>query len=181
MPLMFNAAGLLFPGIHKIAWNEFYRQYSFSDRREFLFSGMKDALIHFKSAGCVKVYIDGSFVTKKVEPGDYDACWDMTGVNLRLLDPMFYFGLQFGTTPQKLKYFGEFYPASIIELRSGLTFLDFFQTDRITGNRKGIIEINFLSGCIWSQLYGYKRDDPNKYYHRQSSGAIGNQRFHCQS
>ena len=37
-------------------------------------------------AGCSKVYIDGSFVTVKLEPGDYDACWDIDGVNVEALD-----------------------------------------------------------------------------------------------
>jgi hypothetical protein len=32
------------------------------------------------------VYIDGGFVTVKREPSDYDACWDIDGVNVEALD-----------------------------------------------------------------------------------------------
>src|SRR5579864_7933526 len=40
-------------------------------------------------AGCSRVYIDGSFVTVKREPGDYDACWDIDGVNVEALGSVF--------------------------------------------------------------------------------------------
>ena len=35
------------------------------------------------------MYIDGSFVTVKLEPRDYDACWDIDGVNVEALDSVF--------------------------------------------------------------------------------------------
>jgi hypothetical protein len=38
-------------------------------------------------AGCRRVYIDGSFVTAKNGPNDFDACWEADGVNPDLLDP----------------------------------------------------------------------------------------------
>ena len=43
---------------------------------------------------------------------------------------------------QKAKYFGEFFPARMTERGSGLTFLEFFQTDRHTGETKGIVAID---------------------------------------
>jgi hypothetical protein len=132
---------MLLPGIYIVPWSEFVSDYSFSLRRQYLFAGMKRAFIHFKNAGCKRIYIDGSFVTKKVEPNDYDVCWDVDGVNFNLLDPMFHRDLCMGTQKHKLVYYGEFYPAPVIEGGSGLTFLDFFQTDRETGKRKGIIMI----------------------------------------
>jgi len=139
--LLFNIRGILIPGIHEITWAEFIQDYSFSPRRVYLFEGMHKALLHFKAAGCKRIYIDGSFVSKKVEPGDYDACWDTTGVNLLLLDTIFHSELCKGTLAQKIKYYGEFYPATSVEDASGMTFLDFFQTDKSTGNRKGLIQI----------------------------------------
>ena len=42
---------------------------------------------------------------------------------------------------QKLKCFGDIFPAELPEGLSGKTFLDFFQTDKVTGNRKGIVGI----------------------------------------
>lgn len=139
--LTFGTNGNLIPGIHTIAWDEFVSAYSFSERRRFLFEGMLRAFIHFKNAGCCQIYVDGSFVTRKTEPNDYDACWDMTNVNFAMLHPMFHRDLHKGTLFHKLAFGGEFYPASTIEGGSGITFLDFFQTDKVTGNRKGIIRI----------------------------------------
>lgn len=139
--LKYNMQGILVPGIHIVPWTDFVSLYSFSKRRQYLFKGMQRAFIHFRDAGCRQIYVDGSFVTKKIEPNDYDACWDATNVNLNLLDPMFHRNMRMGTQKHKLVYYGEFYPAPIIEGGTGLTFLDFFQTDKATGNRKGIILI----------------------------------------
>ena len=35
------------------------------------------------------VYVDGSFVTEKETPGDFDACWEMDGIDPIKLDPIF--------------------------------------------------------------------------------------------
>ena len=104
-------------------------------------AGFRTALANLKSAGCRTVYLDGSFVTTKVIPNDYDACWDEDGVDPVLLDPVL---LTFdeGRAAQKAKYMGELFPASIIANAGGLSFLDFFQTDKETGNAKGIIAID---------------------------------------
>ena len=34
------------------------------------------------------MYLDGSFVTSKQVPNDFDACWDEIGVNMSLIDPV---------------------------------------------------------------------------------------------
>ena len=139
--LSFNTHGVLIPGVHTLDWNYFITSYSFSNQRKKLFKGMQRAFIHFKNAGCKIIYVDGSFVTKKIIPNDYDACWDMNGVDYNILHPMFHRDLKMGTGIHKLTFGGEFYPASHIEGGSGLSFLDFFQTDKMTGRRKGIIKI----------------------------------------
>jgi hypothetical protein len=99
------------------------------------------ALEVLKRAGCSRVYIDGSFVTVKLEPRDYDACWDIDGVNVEALDSVF---LDFskGRRAQKRKYLGEFFPAQLPEGASGRMFLEFFQTDKATGRSKGIVGLN---------------------------------------
>jgi hypothetical protein len=70
------------------------------------------------------VYLDGSFVTIKSEPGGYDACRDIEGVNVKRLDPVF---LDFskGRVAQKRKYLGGFFPAQMPEGVSGRVFLEF--------------------------------------------------------
>ena len=47
-----------------------------------------------------------------------------------------------GRATQKAKYMGELFPASIIADTGGLSFLEFFQTDKDTGRTKGIIAID---------------------------------------
>lgn len=105
---------------------------------------MKRMLQSLKNVGCARAFIDGSFVTSKLDPGDYDGCWDRAGMDLtklRLTDPVL---LDFKNKRllQKLKYGGEMFPADMVELGSGLVFLDFFERDKNTGNPKGIIEID---------------------------------------
>ena len=105
----FNRDGRLPAGIHWATWQEIQSRFGFSSRRQQLLGGLRLALAALNRAGCSRVYIDGSFVTVKREPGDYDACWDIDGVNVEALDSVF---LDFskGRTAQKRKYFGEFSP-----------------------------------------------------------------------
>lgn len=103
--------------------------------------GLLAALSSLKRAGCKTAFIDGSFVTAKALPGDYDGCWDVAEVDPTLLDPVL---LDFdnGRAAQKTKYLGELFPAQIIEGSSGITFWEFFQRDKNTGALKGIVAIN---------------------------------------
>lgn len=105
-----------------------------------LLTGIRVLFGALQKAGCRSVYIDGSFVTAKELPGDFDACWSVEGVDADLIDPVL---LTFDNqrAAQKAKYFGDIFPAELPEGLSGRTFLDFFQTDRLTGNRKGIVGI----------------------------------------
>jgi hypothetical protein len=79
---------------------EIQSRFGFSARRLHLLGGLRLALRALKSAGCGIVYIDGSFVTAEREPGDYDACWDIDGVNVEALDPVF-LDLSDGRSAQK--------------------------------------------------------------------------------
>ena len=103
--------------------------------------GLRAALDDLKRAGCRVVYLNGSFVTSKSVPNDYDACWEEDGVDPMALHPVL---LTFdpGRAAQKAKYMGELFPASIIADTDGLSFFEFFQADRNTGRPKGIIAID---------------------------------------
>jgi len=90
--------------------------------------------------GCRTVYIDGSFVTAKPHPDDFDGCWDIDGVDPERLDPVL-LTFNSGRAAQKAKYLGELFPARMGEGGSGLTFLEFFQVDKETGNQKGIVSL----------------------------------------
>ena len=109
--------------------------------------GLKKALYLLKEAGCKTVYLDGSFVTSKKLPNDYDCCWDPNGVDLNRLDKTFLDTSQRGRIIQKVMFGGEFFVSSTMEHASRKPFLDFFQTDRETGQRKGIVAID-LEGLL---------------------------------
>ena len=127
-------------GIHQASLAEIETAFATNPWRRELFAGLVDASRRLRRAGCLTIYLDGSYVTGKPRPGDYDACWDPNGVDPAKLDPVF---LQFGggRATQKAAFKGEFFPSSMMCVDVGQTFVDFFQRDRFTGQQKGIISI----------------------------------------
>lgn len=127
------------PGIHVATIKEVERRFATDTHRKRLFDGFWRATGVLRAARCRAVYLDGSFVTEKPNPVDFDACWDSVGVDSRKLDPVL---LDFSNArqAQKKKYFGELFPASALA-GPGCFFLDFFQIDRHTGKSKGILWI----------------------------------------
>lgn len=83
----FNEIGLLPPGIHQASRSEFAERYGGTTWRDRLLIGLKAAVDNLKRAGCHTVYVDGSFVTAKEFPNDFDACWEEAGVDPWVLDP----------------------------------------------------------------------------------------------
>src|SRR5574341_587117 len=81
--------GLLPPGIHQGSWNEFKWKFGGTPQRRKLLSGLETAARNLKSAGCKRIFINGSFVTSKEQPNDFDALWDIDGVDPEKLDPVF--------------------------------------------------------------------------------------------
>lgn len=137
----FNIYGLLPNGIHWVTIDQIKDKLAFSKKRIFLIEGLERALTSFKQAGCKTMYIDGSFVTSKPEPGDIDACYDFTGMDPTKLDPVL---LDFHNerAAQKAKYGCEFFISHLPAIKSPpIIFLDFFQVHKETGKQKGIIGI----------------------------------------
>jgi hypothetical protein len=137
----FTRDGLLPPGIHKATWKEFVDRFGTTPQRRKLLAGLKAAIKSLRAAGCRTVYIDGSFVAAKQHPNDFDGCWDIEGVEPELLDPIL-LTFDAGRATQKAKYRGELFPAQMGEGGSGLTFLEFFQVDKETGNQKGLVVLD---------------------------------------
>ena len=137
----FDSSGNLPPGIHSATWRQITAWLGFTPRRKKLLKGLREALVLLEAAGCRLVYLDGSFVTSKVEPGDFDACWGVDYVNAGKLDSVF-FDFTNSRARQKQRFFGEFIPAELPEGGSGKTFLEFFQTDKESGHSKGILAID---------------------------------------
>ncbi|WP_339706057.1 hypothetical protein [Algoriphagus aquimarinus] len=142
MGILFDKNGNLPKGIHLMTLENFELQFGYNDRRRKLIEGLKEGIKNLKDCGCITIYIDGSFVTKKENPGDFDACWDHEGVDLSKLKNRYPVLLDFSNSRrnQKDKYGGEFFLAKR-EAAPFAIFLDFFQTDR-NGFSKGIVQIN---------------------------------------
>ena len=136
----FTASGLLPAGIHSATLEEVRERFGGNERREQLLTGLVEALRLLRAAGCRHVYMDGSFVTSKERPNDIDVCWDIEGVDVDMLDDVF-FDFANGRAAQKRRFGAEFLPAQTREGITGKTFLEFFQLDEETGNPKGIIEL----------------------------------------
>lgn len=137
----FDADGNLPPGLHPATWEEVVQRYGTSAHRRGLLAGLRAALLSIKGAGGSTAYLDGSFISRKAVPSDFDACWDPRGVDPDKLDPVL---LVFANKreAQKAKFGGEVFPSSSCAARSGITFLDFFQVDKTTGQPKGIIVLD---------------------------------------
>ena len=132
---------ILTSGIHQLTLVNFREIFVFNDIRRKQFHGLIRGLQSLKLAGCSTVYIDGSYVTKKPNPGDYDACWDHANVDQHKLDAVL---TDFSNerAAQKNKYEGEFFPAYVAADSKGTIFLDFFQVEKNSGQAKGIIQLN---------------------------------------
>lgn len=128
------------PGIHLATLAEVEQTFTYNPRRRALFAGLVDAASHLALVGCRRILLDGSYVSAKATPGDYDACWDPDSVDLNKLDIVFD-DFDNGRANQKARFGGEFFPSTLVEAASGAAFAEFFQIDRFTGRRKGILAI----------------------------------------
>jgi hypothetical protein len=133
--------GNLPPGIHYATWTEIVTRYATSSHRRDLVDGLLDALRSLKTAGCTTAYLDGSFITVKAHPDDFDACWEPASVVPDHLDPELQ---EFSDkrAAQKARYGGELCPANWAADPSGTTYFEYFQRDPITRQPKGIIAID---------------------------------------
>lgn len=154
VPLRGSPWIVLPPGMHAASLEDVAAAFGTNAWRRELFEGLVLASGKLRSAGCMAIYLDGSYTTGKPRPVDFDACWDPTGVDPAKLDPVF---LDFsnGRAAQKAAFKGEFFPSSMMCVDVGQAFVDFFQVDRFTGKQKGIISISLsadplLSGRVQS-------------------------------
>jgi len=132
----FTDDGLLPPGIHMATWEEVEARFGGTPRRQRMLVGLRRGLNDLGKAGCRRAYLDGSFVTDKKYPGDFDVCWERAGVRGVLLDPVL-----LDRRAQKLTYDGEFFISDVPATVSGMTYIDFFQQSR-DGTPKGIIGLD---------------------------------------
>lgn len=127
------------PGIYDATLAEIEVRFATTPYRRVLFSGFVRVVRALTVAGCQTVYLDGSFVTGKPHPEDFDGCWACAGVDPTLLDPVL---LLFDNKreAQKRKFQGEMFIAELPGA-PGISFLDFFQIEKFSGRPKGIIRV----------------------------------------
>lgn len=138
------------PGVHEATLDTVATTFATNAWRRRLFNGLVEAARLLRAAGCSTIYLDGSYVTGKPLPADFDACWDPFGINETVLDKVF---LEFGggRRAQKARFGGEFFPSSMTCSDVGDSFLNFLQLDRFTGQQKGILLVSLLADSILLQ------------------------------
>lgn len=140
----FDSNGNLPPGVHFCTWEEFVERFGTTELRLRFIRGLKIAMEQLWKAGCRTIYINGSFVTSKEDPNDFDACWDSEEVDMnylrinapRLLNT-------FDRQAQKAKYKGEIFRSDELVGDLGVNSFELFQRDRDL-KKKGIIAIDLL-------------------------------------
>jgi hypothetical protein len=142
LPVLDSRTGYLPPGVYQVLWEEVARRFSANSHRARQLSGLLNALQNLAGAGCRAVLLDGSFVSVKDLPGDYDGAWEIHGVDPDLLDPVL-LDFNSGRAAMKAKYGGELFPASM-QAAPGILYRDFFQRDR-NGVPKGVVNIDLGS------------------------------------
>jgi Family of unknown function (DUF6932) len=99
------------PGIHDATMDGIKTRYATNPHRNLLFQGLVAAVAALRAAGCKDIYLNGSFVTEKPQPSDFDGCWDPTGVDDQNLDPVL-LNFENKRANQKKKYLGELFLSS---------------------------------------------------------------------
>jgi hypothetical protein len=139
----FDESGNLPEGIWEATIEEVKERYAYNFRRRWHLERLEKAIQLIKDAEGTTLFLDGSFITSKDRPDDYDALTCKAEVGEKL-DGL----INKHPNTQKAEYGGEFYFAENImfDALTGTqkTFLDFFQTDTRSSEeyiRKGIIRI----------------------------------------
>ncbi|MBV9281512.1 MAG: hypothetical protein JOZ41_15645 [Chloroflexi bacterium] len=141
IPPFESGTGKLPPGEHEATWAEVARRFGTTAQRQQLLQGLRSALDALARAGCRRVWLNGSFVTAKETPQDFDLCWDRSGVEAHLLDPVL-LDLSNKRAGQHATFGGAVWPADFV-VESGNTILTDFQRDYKNNDRpKGIVVID---------------------------------------
>lgn len=72
--------GNLPPGVWTATIEEVEQRCATSDHRKRLFLAFKSVIEILQAANCPEVFLNGSYVTSAATPGDYDLCYESTGM-----------------------------------------------------------------------------------------------------
>jgi hypothetical protein len=132
----FDEHGNLEPGIWDATIKELGERLAQTPHRKKLFNALAAVLDILRDANCSEAHLDGSFITTASEPGDYDLCYEPTG-----MVPTEAWQQLLGLTAadRKKKHLGDIF-IHMPEPPFFTNLIEFWQTDR-EGNPKGIIRI----------------------------------------
>ena len=102
----FQPNGYLPPGIHPATWQQTVERLGTNPHRRTLLRGLLLALENLRQAGCRTIYLNGSFASAEVHPGDFDVAWETINVDPRLEDsPMIENEEQYRVTRERERTF----------------------------------------------------------------------------
>lgn len=141
----FEEDGLLPAGVYEASLPEFEQRFVYNLRRKQIYEGIVVLIQDLKNVGCSVMYIDGSYVTAKVMPGDADICWELKPDRdyisfVKLVSPVLLL-TAYPRVEQKKRYKADVLPATAPADGKGTLYRDFFREDKNTGKSKGIIKI----------------------------------------
>ncbi len=142
IPPFDDRTGYLPAGEHRAEWHEVAERFGWNDHRRQLLRGLHRLTSALRDLGCRLFLLDGSFVTEKDMPSDFDACCDYSGIppkdlyRLRLMD---------SKEVMKAEWSGEIYPfQEHVPSDCRYTFRAFFQSDR-DDMPKGVVSLDLGS------------------------------------
>jgi hypothetical protein len=143
----FEPNGFLPPGLHSTDLAEIGGRLTWTTTRRGVFSNLSSWVAHMRAAGCEMVFVDGSFVSTKPDPGDFDACYDPRGVDPTRLAPCLLFQSQADIPAAKQLFGGDIRIDYALPPTSILRYVEYFQRDsRVPGLRKGLLKLDLIGG-----------------------------------
>ena len=138
----FDRLGNLPLGIHDATILEIEIRFGGRGQRRRVFEDLVVWLGHMKAAGCRTVYVNGSFVTAKEFPNDFDACFDPTGVDRAKLDPVLLERSDAAIDLIRARYGGDIRVDREMPPGSISPYLRFFMRDGRARVEKGIVRLD---------------------------------------
>jgi hypothetical protein len=133
----FDENGNLPPGIHVATITEVETRFANNNYRKRLFQGLLRVLEILRDCNCPEVHLNGSYITTKSEPGDYDLCYEPAG--MKATEEFKQFLLTRET--RKAEHLGDIFPR-MPQPPYEMDHVEDWQTDRDRdGEVKGIVRI----------------------------------------
>lgn len=140
----FDPRGVLPEGTHQSDWPAFKERFGWNLRRQRLTLAVLEVAHLMRHHGARRLWIDGSFVSAKPEPGDVDLLYSLNELDEDALldaEPVLE-DFSDGRKAQKARFGGvECWPIEFTEASTGRAMLEFFAFDR-DDQPKGLIELD---------------------------------------